>query len=218
VERAGSGWIGPLDGSRTHRLNGLHAARPHPRPGGGGDVHGAIDVLLGWTIAHPLARLSAAATRIAAGERKVYLPSGGGGEITELAESIRAMTDRLGARLKYISEFSADVAHEFESPLTSIRGAAELLSEGAADDPEARERFLRNISLDFERLDRLIMDLGSTPRISPDGSIASSAPRRTETARVSVSPSSRAWRSPTGARPPPNPFSVRARRFGSSSP
>jgi two-component system sensor histidine kinase ChvG len=122
-------------------------------------------LLLAWTISRPLGRLSAAAKRIAAGERNVRLPTGGGGEITELAESFRVMTDRLDARLRYISEFSADVAHEFKSPLTSIRGAAELLSEGAADEPEARERFLRNIELDVERLDRLVSRLLELSRI-----------------------------------------------------
>ena len=122
-------------------------------------------LVLAWTISRPLGRLSAAATRIASGERNVPVPTGGGGEITELAESFRVMTERLDARLKYISEFSADVAHEFKSPLTSIRGAAELLGEGAADDPDARERFLGNIELDVARLDRLVSRLLELSRI-----------------------------------------------------
>src|SRR6185312_13870744 len=67
--------------------------------------------------------------------------------------------------LRYISDFAADVAHEFKSPLTSIRGAAELLGEGAADDPEARARFLRNIELDVARLDRLVSRLLELSRI-----------------------------------------------------
>jgi two-component system sensor histidine kinase ChvG len=75
------------------------------------------------------------------------------------------MKDRLDARLRYISDFAADVAHEFKSPLTSIRGAAELLGEGAADDPEARARFLRNIELDVARLDRLVSRLLQLSRI-----------------------------------------------------
>jgi two-component system sensor histidine kinase ChvG len=75
------------------------------------------------------------------------------------------MTRKLEARHRYISEFAADVAHEFKSPLTSIRGAAELLAEGAADDPEARRRFLENIRLDAARLDRLVSRLLELSRI-----------------------------------------------------
>jgi two-component system sensor histidine kinase ChvG len=120
---------------------------------------------LALSISKPLTALSRAASRIAAGERSVALPVSGRGEIRELAESFRTMTEELDRRLVYISEFSADVAHEFKSPLTSIRGAAELLAEGAHEDPSARERFLRNILLDTERLDRLVTRLLVLSRI-----------------------------------------------------
>ncbi len=125
----------------------------------------ASTLLLAWTISRPLGRLAAAARRIAAGERNVTVPEGGGGELTELARSMRVMTERLDARLRHFSEFAADVAHEFKSPLTSIRGAAELLQEGAAEDPTDRARFLRNIELDVARLDRLVSRLLELGRI-----------------------------------------------------
>jgi two-component system sensor histidine kinase ChvG len=126
---------------------------------------GLLTLALAWSISRPLGRLSRAAKRIAAGEQGVLVPIGGGGEIRELGESFAAMKERLDARLRYISDFAADVAHEFKSPLTSIRGAAELLDEGAADEPEARARFLRNIELDVARLDRLVSRLLELSRI-----------------------------------------------------
>ncbi|MCC6556982.1 MAG: HAMP domain-containing protein [Polyangiaceae bacterium] len=126
---------------------------------------GAVTLLLAWSISRPLGRLSRAARRVAAGEPDVEIPISGGGEIRELAESFASMKEQLHARLRYISDFAADVAHEFTSPLTSIRGAAELLDEGAADDPEARGRFLKNIELDVTRLDRLVSRLLELSRI-----------------------------------------------------
>jgi two-component system sensor histidine kinase ChvG len=122
-------------------------------------------LLLAFSISRPLTRLSKAAKRIAAGERGVALTVTGSGEIRELSESFKTMTEKLDQRLVYISDFSADVAHEFKSPLTSIRGAAELLAEGAHAEPEARERFLKNILLDSERLDRLVSRLLVLSRI-----------------------------------------------------
>jgi two-component system, OmpR family, sensor histidine kinase ChvG len=124
-----------------------------------------VSASLAWTISRPLSRLARAARRIAGGERGVEVPVEGSGEIRELAEAFRVMTDKLDARLRYISEFSADVAHEFKSPLTAIRGAAELLGEGAMDDPVARQRFLGNIQLDAERLDRLVSRLLELSRL-----------------------------------------------------
>jgi two-component system, OmpR family, sensor histidine kinase ChvG len=124
-----------------------------------------LSAALAWTISRPLSRLVGAARRIAGGERDVPVPVAGSGEIRELGEAFAVMTQKLDARLRYISELSADIAHEFKSPLTSIRGAAELLVEGAADDPETRERFLRNIQLDADRLDRLVSRLLELSRI-----------------------------------------------------
>lgn len=125
----------------------------------------AMTVLLAWTISRPLERLAHAARRIAAGDSGLDVPVAGGGEISELAEAFREMTRKLEARHRYISAFAADVAHEFKSPLTSIRGAAELLAEGAADDLDARKRFLENIALDAARLDRLVSRLLELSRI-----------------------------------------------------
>ena len=124
-----------------------------------------ITLALAWTISRPLAKLSRAAKRIAAGERDVVVPVGGGGEIRELGEAVAQMKQRLEDRLRYIEGFAADVAHEFKSPLTAIRGAAELLDEGAADDPAARRRFLQNITEDVDRLDRLVSRLLELSRL-----------------------------------------------------
>jgi two-component system sensor histidine kinase ChvG len=124
-----------------------------------------MTLLLAWTISRPLERLAHAARRIAGGDSGLDVPVAGGGEISELAEAFQEMTRKLEARHRYISAFAADVAHEFKSPLTSIRGAAELLAEGAADDLEARERFLQNIALDAARLDRLVSRLLELSRI-----------------------------------------------------
>ncbi len=124
-----------------------------------------MTLLLAWTISRPLERLAHAARRIAAGDSGLDVPVAGGGEISELAEAFQEMTRKLEARHRYISAFAADVAHEFKSPLTSIRGAAELLAEGAADDLDARQRFLANIALDTARLDRLVSRLLELSRI-----------------------------------------------------
>lgn len=130
-----------------------------------------VTMLLSLSISRPLGRLSRAAKRVAAGEPEVTIPVSGGGEIEELGASFASMKERLDARLRYISEFAADVAHELKSPLTSIRGAAELLGEGAADDPEARVRFLRNIELDVARLDRLVSRLLVLSRIEASSEV-----------------------------------------------
>ncbi|MEO7332014.1 MAG: HAMP domain-containing protein, partial [Minicystis sp.] len=68
---------------------------------------GLVTALLSLSISRPLARLSAAAKRVAAGEPDVVIPISGGGEIEELGRSFASMKERLDARLRYISEFAA---------------------------------------------------------------------------------------------------------------
>jgi two-component system, OmpR family, sensor histidine kinase ChvG len=124
-----------------------------------------ITLWLAYSITGPLERLSRVATRIAAGETDLQIPVSGSGELRELGTALQVMTSRLQQRMQDTAQFAADVAHGFKSPLTSIRGAAELLAQGAAFDPKARERFLNNIELDSERLDRLVTRLLQLSRI-----------------------------------------------------
>jgi two-component system sensor histidine kinase ChvG len=124
-----------------------------------------VTLLLAWSITAPLARLSRAATRIAQGEYNLPIPIGGSGEVRDLGMALGTMTETLRRRLRHTAAFAADVAHGFKSPLTAIRGAAELLEAGADGDAAARARFLRNIELDTERLDRLVTRLLELSRL-----------------------------------------------------
>jgi two-component system sensor histidine kinase ChvG len=117
------------------------------------------------TISRPLARLTDAARRIAGGERGVALKLSGRDEAAELARAFDAMARELDTRLNYISELAANVSHEFKTPIASIRAAAEVLRDGAAEDPVARDRFLNNIEEDTERLSRLVSRLLELSRI-----------------------------------------------------
>jgi two-component system sensor histidine kinase ChvG len=124
-----------------------------------------VAIFLSLTISRPLRRLTEAAGRIAAGERGVALNLRGRDELGMLARDFDLMARALDARLAYISELAANVSHEFKTPIASMRGAAELLRDGAADDPTARNRFLGNILEDAERLSRLVTRLLELSRI-----------------------------------------------------
>lgn len=60
---------------------------------------------------------------------------------------------------KMRSEFVANVSHELKTPITSVKGFAETLLDGAADDPVLRESFLNIIYEESNRLHRLINDI-----------------------------------------------------------
>jgi two-component system phosphate regulon sensor histidine kinase PhoR len=62
-------------------------------------------------------------------------------------------------------DFLANASHELRTPLASLSGFIETLRGHARDDTEAREQFLRIMTVQAERMSRLIDDLMSLSRI-----------------------------------------------------
>lgn len=56
-------------------------------------------------------------------------------------------------------EFVANVSHELRTPLSLIKGYVETLLDGARNNPDVAEHFLRIVARNAERLDLLIQDL-----------------------------------------------------------
>ena len=105
----------------------------------------------------PVDALNARTKRIAAGDRSALEPLDHHGtrEIASLSQGLLSMSEKLQNRSDYIRNFANHVSHELKSPLTSIKGAAELLRE-EGEDREARQKFLGNIVDDTDRLTRLL--------------------------------------------------------------
>ncbi|MEM6709060.1 MAG: histidine kinase dimerization/phospho-acceptor domain-containing protein, partial [Pseudomonadota bacterium] len=107
-----------------------------------------MSLLASRLVTRPISQLADRADRIAAGEATDLKPliSARTYEIAKLQEGILAMTERLEQRAAALEEFSRHVSHEFKTPITSIRGAVEVLEDHGADMSDAqRARFLDNI-------------------------------------------------------------------------
>ncbi|MDD2234269.1 MAG: ATP-binding protein [Desulfitobacteriaceae bacterium] len=63
------------------------------------------------------------------------------------------------------ADFIANVSHELKTPVTSLKGYAETLLDGALDDPATAREFIRIILTESERLRMLIKDLLDLSRI-----------------------------------------------------
>jgi two-component system phosphate regulon sensor histidine kinase PhoR len=87
-----------------------------------------------------------------------------GGDGPALLISFRDLSeqDRL-ARMR--ADFVANASHELRTPLASLRGFVETLQGAARDDAQARERFLKVMGEQAERMTRLIDDLLSLSRV-----------------------------------------------------
>jgi len=76
-------------------------------------------------------------------------------EIGDLGRALDKSVRDLADRAERARRFSADLSHELRTPLAAIRGAAELLSDGALPEHEAR-RLNENVLRESERLSRLV--------------------------------------------------------------
>jgi signal transduction histidine kinase len=71
---------------------------------------------------------------------------------------MRDMTERM--RLEEAQRrFVANASHEMRTPIAALKGLLELLDSGAKEDPETRDDFLRTMTLEVDRLGRLVGDL-----------------------------------------------------------
>ena len=66
------------------------------------------------------------------------------------------MTEDLYKRINVAETFSSDLAHEIRNPLTSLKGASEVLE--STNDEDKRKKLIKVISHDVERIERLITD------------------------------------------------------------
>ena len=77
-------------------------------------------------------------------------------EVGQLSRSLTEMTEDLYKRISIAETFSTDLAHEIRNPLTSLKGASEVLEN--TQDNEKRRKLIKIISHDVERIERLITD------------------------------------------------------------
>src|SRR5438876_9463419 len=128
----------------------------------------AVAMLVGGAVAGPIERLTRAAQRVAAGERQAPLPEPRGREVRELTHALESMRKELEER-HALETFVADVSHELKNPVAAIRASAEVLTEGAADEPQTARRFALRIRESADKLQQLTQDLLSLARLEARG-------------------------------------------------
>jgi two-component system OmpR family sensor kinase len=77
---------------------------------------------------------------------------------TMLAEIERAFAERMAAEER-LRQFVADASHELRTPVTSIRGFAELFRRGAGERPADLANVMRRIEQEGERMGELVEEL-----------------------------------------------------------
>jgi two-component system, OmpR family, sensor histidine kinase CreC len=111
-----------------------------------------VGLLASYWLSRSIGRLTRYASAVASGEDAV-LPDLGNNEMGDLGKTLETMRRQLDGK-HYVEHYVQTLTHEMKSPLSAIRGAAEILQENPAE--EDRQRFLGNIQQQSQRLADLV--------------------------------------------------------------
>ncbi|WP_147109372.1 HAMP domain-containing sensor histidine kinase [Tateyamaria sp. syn59] len=118
---------------------------------------GVLAFLLWRLVLRPVWTLDLYAQAVRSGARPTAPSHFGTPEFTGLATSVMGMGDSLQSRADTVQAYANHVTHELKSPLTAIRGAAELLENGvSAEDAKALSATISDAS---DRMQTLLDDL-----------------------------------------------------------
>ncbi|HEX2644464.1 MAG TPA: two-component system sensor histidine kinase CreC [Thermoanaerobaculia bacterium] len=115
-------------------------------------VAALLSLVVSYYLTRPIDRLAQYADGIRLGQHPPF-PDLGSTEIASLGLALRRMQETLEGR-QYAEEYVQTLTHELKSPLSAIRGAAELLTEDMP--PPQQARFIANIRHESERIARIV--------------------------------------------------------------
>jgi signal transduction histidine kinase len=133
---------------------------------------GIMGMFYSRRITKPLQRMNRIALEMAEGNYAVRTNIRQSDEVGQLSRSIDYLAAQLGitiGELERLEQMRKDlisnVSHEFRTPLTLIRGAAETLIDGVAPDGAAVQKQYQRILHETKGLERLVNDLLDLSRI-----------------------------------------------------
>jgi two-component system phosphate regulon sensor histidine kinase PhoR len=80
-------------------------------------------------------------------------------EIDTYAKNKKLELEALKIREEYRKEFIGNVSHELKTPLFTVQGYISTLIDGAADDPQIRDKYLKRADKGVDRLIYIVKDL-----------------------------------------------------------
>lgn len=123
----------------------------------------AAFVIVRW-ISTPLNDVAGAAFAIGQGDYSQRAPIRGPDEVRMVANTFNLMATKVETTQQAQRDFLANVSHDLRTPLTSIQGFAQAISEGVADGEQARHS-ANIIESEASRMNRMVNDLLELARI-----------------------------------------------------
>jgi two-component system OmpR family sensor kinase len=133
-------------------------------------ILGVLGMVAFWVIhlgVRPVKQMTATATAIAAGDLSPRVPEADPGtEAGQLGRALNRMLGRIERAFdqrtrseEQLRQFLADASHELRTPVTTIRGYAELYQAGGLGAPEDLDEAMRRTGQEAVRMGALVEDM-----------------------------------------------------------
>ena len=139
-----------------------------------------LGLLASRRIMRPLASIAVTAEKIEKGDLSARLANSKDRDLTRLVSSFNSMTDSLEERIQRERRFASHVSHELRSPLTSMRGAVELVANRKSELSERAQLGVELLEKDVTRFERIVLDLLEIARIEAGAANVDLVPLRAE--------------------------------------
>lgn len=124
-----------------------------------------LAALISHSVARPMRRMAAVAQAIAAGDYEQRLDIRRPDEVRLLAESLEEMAHQIKDHQQALRDLVVNISHDLKTPLTSVRGFAQALIEGAVHDEAARQHAAGVIYDEAGRMVRMVEQLSEMARM-----------------------------------------------------
>lgn len=121
-------------------------------------IGSVVFLVVAEIIVRPIARLTNATKELYNGNYSVRVDTLGEDEISKLNQSFNRMAIQLAKQDETRQKFISDISHEFQTPLTSIQGFANILKEEDLSK-EQREKYANIILYNSKRLSSLAKNM-----------------------------------------------------------
>ena len=118
-----------------------------------------VSFILSSAFSQDLRRLSDSATRLTKDDYTVHFDEKGFSEAKELAKTLNYATAEIRKTEELRRELISNVSHDLRTPLTIIKGYAEMIRDLSGEDKEKREEQLSIIIKEADRLSALVSDI-----------------------------------------------------------
>lgn len=119
----------------------------------------AVVTIMANSLKRSIVNLERATRKIAEGDLDFELKIKGKDEIASLTGSFDTMRMELKESLAKRSRFLMGVSHDLKTPLTSIKGYLEAISDGLADDPDILKKYIDIVTDKSKVLEERITEL-----------------------------------------------------------